>query len=186
MTSRLRATALIAAASLALHQLRYLLAGGHADAAGGHAYLPFAGLLAALLLAAAGAELVRVAARRGGHGPGHPLPFPHAWPLAAAALLAVFAGQELLEGALSATRAGGLSAVFAEGGWIAAPLAVLLGAIVAGALAGARAVVRAAAGQRRHSTRHAGLPLPRLPRGHRPARPVLAAHLAGRAPPPTC
>jgi hypothetical protein len=187
VTSRLRATALIAAASLALHQLRYLLASDHAAAANGHAYLPFAGLLAALLLAAAGAELVRVVAIRGGCGPARPLPFRRAWPLAAVALLAVFFGQELLEGMLSAGRANGAGAVFAGGGWVAVPLAAGFGGLVAAFLAGARAVLRVAGARRRAAAgRAAEGRRPALPRALRSARPLIAANLAGRAPPFPC
>lgn len=187
MTSRLRATALIATASLTLHQLRYLLAGSHTEPAAGHAYLPFAGLFAALLLAAAGAELVRLVAVRGGCGPARPLPFRWAWPLAALALLGAFAGQELLEGLLSPARADGPAAVFAASGWIAVPLALMLGGLVAAFLAGARAVVRAAAGRRRADGARTKTPRrAALPRAIRPAPPVIAANLAGRAPPLPC
>jgi hypothetical protein len=187
VTSRLRVTALIAAAALALHQLRYLPAGDHGGSAAGHSYLPFAGLAAALLLAAAGAQLVRVIARRRAGAAARELPFRLAWPLAALALFTTFAGQELLEGMLANGRAEGLPAVFGAGGWVAVPLAVALGALVAAALAGARAVVRAAAARRAPLAARRAPRLGRaLSRAAAPARGLIAAHLAGRAPPPAC
>jgi hypothetical protein len=178
-------TALIAAAALGLHQLRYLLPVGHSEPAAGHSYLPFAGLAAVFLLAGACAQLLRIVSARRGGGTARPLSFRRAWPLAALALFAIFAGQELLEGWLSSGRPGGEAAVFASGGWVAIPLAVAFGALVAAFLAGARAVVRVASRRRRHSaprTQHPALSTEHA-RERRPAFPVLAANLAGRAPP---
>ena len=170
--SRLRVAALLCACSLALHELRWMLAPEASEPA--HGYIPFAGAVAGLLVALAAAHLLsRVAeAWRTGRGEGAGMSFRRAWPLAAATLLAIFSVQELLEGALLAT-----------GFWLGAPLAALFGALVALGLAGARAVVAAAARRFRRPSR---VPVARrpAPRFGRPAG-VLAAHLAGRAPPLT-
>ena len=118
------------------------------------------------------------------------LPLPHvAWWLAATALLAIFSVQELFEGALLT------SAASAWAGRVAAPLAVVLGALVALALAGASAVVcRAAAhGARRpargaHARRRPARapraprgPARDAPRGPRPAHALLTEFTPSRA-----
>jgi hypothetical protein len=147
----LRSTALIAIASLLLHELRYVLGyGSHAGealAAQGHGYLPFAGVAAVVLLAAAGAQLLRLLGRawRTGAGSGAPMPFGLAWLAATLTLAGVYTGQELLEGALAAGHPGGLDAVTAHGGLVAYPLAFAFGALVALGLRGAHAVVAAVA-----------------------------------------
>jgi hypothetical protein len=177
----------MAAAALTLHQLRYLIAGEHGHSAAGHSYLPFVGLLAALLLACAGGQLLRLATAGSGRPEHEPaLPFRQSWLLAATLLLAIFVGQELLEGLLSGSRAAGVGDVFAAGGWICVPLAIALGGLVAAALAGARAVVRAARGRRPRAVAIRLARSRRLPRAHRVAPAPLAANLAGRAPPSVC
>jgi len=108
------------------------------------------------------------------------------WLACAAALAAVYAGQELLEGALSTGHPGGLDAIFAGGGWISAPLCLVVGLGLALVLRLAHAVAR------RIAARCVAC------RGSRPAAPVpatsavltpracqLARRLAGRAPPLT-
>ena len=186
----LRPAALIAGGALAVHELRYGLAGGgSAEPVAGHGYLPLVSLAAALLLVLAFAHLLsRVALARSG-GPREPdgLGPRAAWVFAAASLTAVFCIQELFEGLLATGRTDGLEAVFSEGGWTAVPLAVVVGGVIALVLGAARVAVNAAAraGERRRR-RRAPLALARhaeLPSGasRRPA--VLAVHLAGRAPP---
>ena len=171
--SRLRIAALLSACSLALHELRWMASPGVSEPM--HGYIPLAGAFAGLLVALAAAQvLCRAAeARRTGRGEGAGLSLRSAWLLSAAALLAIFSVQELLEGAL-----------FASGFWVCAPLAALFGALVAVALAGAHAVVTAAA---RSFRRPARAPAVRRP-ATRLARPmgILATHLAGRAPPNPC
>jgi hypothetical protein len=183
--STLRGTALIAAGALTLHELRYLVA--PAEGAGGHGYLPFAGLAVAVVLALAFAQLTRrvARARRTGTGDSRGLGFGLAWLLSTISLAAIFLVQELLEGALADGRAGGLEAVAAGGTWMALPLAVAVGAIVALALIAARAVVVAAARRSPHRRprRECDAARPKSRRAHRPSRPSLATHLSGRAPP---
>ena len=186
--SLLRAGALLASAALALHELRYLLGSSATDAqVAGHSYLPLAGALTALALAVAFAHLLVLAgrARRAGRGAERGLGFGLAWLLSTTALVGTFASQELLEGALAGARADGLEAVLAGGGWVALPLAAVLGGLVALALAGARTVVSAAARRapRPRAERASEGPSPALARSRRPSCPVLASHLAGRAPP---
>jgi hypothetical protein len=186
-----RAAALIGAAALCLHELRFLGGyGRHADEAlseQGHAYLPFAGALAAGMLALAAGRLARalLRARRSGAAEAEPPPLLVAWAGASAALLVIYGSQELLEGVLSAGHPEGIAGVLGHGGWVAAPLAVGLGALVALLLRGAGAALAAAARTARRG------PLPRAPlrasrprpRAVGPRSPVLARKLAGRAPP---
>lgn len=53
------------------------------------------------------------------------------WPAATAALLAVYFSQELAEGVLSSAHPDGITGVLRDGGWVVAPLAGALGALVA-------------------------------------------------------
>ena len=190
--SRLRAGALIAASALALHELRYLV--GYGDGAGraiaeqGHSYLPAAGALVALALALAGVQLAAAlagVARRPG-AERHATPFKVSWALASAALLGVYAGQELTEGLLASGHPSGLAALASDGGLVALPLAVGLGLLVALVLRGARAALAATSDR----------PAAAMPRARRllavvrpAAAPLLAPtspiarNLAGRAPP---
>jgi len=188
--STLRTAALIAGGALSVHELRFLLApaGAAESFSAGHGYLPMAGFVVAVALAAALAHLAAVAGRAiqtcrhepGGSG------FAATWLAVTLAIAAVFLAQELVEAALTGRASQGLVAVLGSGGWVALPLAVAVGALVALALAGARAAVAAAA---RRAERGAlanndadriafGLQL-----GHPPAFAALAGHLSGRAPP---
>jgi hypothetical protein len=170
---KLRATALVAVASLALHELRYVAGyGSHAHdaiASQGHGYLPFAGAAAVVILAAASAQLLAALARawRTGAGEGAELPLGLAWLAASLALTGVYTGQELLEGAFASGHPGGIAAVTAHGGLLAYPLAFVLGGLVALALRGARAAVDVVA---RRASRPS-LPRPRV-RSPRPLSPL--------------
>jgi hypothetical protein len=193
----LRGAALMPAAALAVHQLRYKLAFGagssDALAAQGHAYLgqlvPWIMLLAALSL---GATLGRLAqrwasgagARRGRLG------LVGVWLTVTLALLAIYAGQELLEGMFASGHLAGLAAVFGAGGWWAVPAALLVGGVLALALRGV-ALAEDAIGSARLSLR-----LGRLRASAALTRPtmllararvaLLAGSAAGRAPPSPC
>ena len=128
-----RAGGLLGFGALALHQLRYALAFG--DGAGaelhheGHAYLAEA----APILVAVGVATVIAASLAGaaGAGRGGPRSWPRRTLLYAAALLAVFSAQELTEGALSAGHPDGIDGLVGHGGWLAVPLALLLGGLAA-------------------------------------------------------
>ena len=188
-TPTVRLAAVIAVAALLLHELRYLIGfgdhAGEALAASGHAYLPFAGGVAGLLIALASAQLLTALdrARRTARGERAPS-FARLWLAIAAALLVVYSGQELLEAALSPGRHLGPAVPFAEGGWSAFPLALALGAGAALALRGAsRAVALVAARATRARPRE---PMSLIRRRLPPLpvqAPVLARHLASRAPP---
>jgi len=170
----LRATALLALAAFAVHQLRYLLV-PDAHAAAGHAYLSAAPPVLTLLLAAAlGRTLVAVVhGERGGPG--------LTWLGASAALLALHAGQEAAERVI----AGG--GPIDPGVLLVIPLAVAGGWLIAWMLRGSEALAVDALPV---------LPRPRpigpaalVPVAARPWVPTLAGvarHLAGRAPPAGC
>ena len=187
--SRLRLTALISLGALTVHQGRFLVGyGEHAEATlreQGHAYLSMAGPLVALLLAVAAAHFLALLV------PGRPSTSPSSrargllrlWLVAAGLLLAVYVGQELVEGMLSPGHPAGIAGVLAHGGWTALALAAGAGALVALLCRGAeRALGRAACGRLR-------LARPTLLVGSPAGEPVfsrldvLAQHLAGRGPP---
>lgn len=147
--STFRAAALVAAGALILHQLRYAIAlgghPGHDAVAHGHGYLGAATLAVAALGALALTSAVwrfatgRAAGRR---------PSPRRlWLACSLALLALHLGQESLE-ALATGGSAGLTTLVAHGGWATAPLALLLGGLIAlglgGAAAGAPAVCQRA------------------------------------------
>lgn len=173
-----------------MHEMRFLIApaGAAESTSAGHGYLPLAGFVVALALAVALAQLAAVAGRAlrtGRREPGGP-GFAVTWVAVTVSIAAVFLAQEGVEAALTGRAAQGLSAVLGSGGWVAVPLAMAVGALVALALAGARAAVAAAARRAERA--------PRSPRGldpiavglqpgHPPAFAALAGHLAGRAPP---
>ena len=182
--------ALLLAGVLGVHELRYLLAfGGDAGSAlayHGHGYLmlltPLLATLSALGLATG---LVRAAAAPAARS-ATSVRVRRLWPAATAALLAIYVGQELLEGLLTSGHPTGWAGVFGSGGWTAVPLALALGAVAALGLRVAGAV-RAA---RRLGITAVLLGVPTTPVSAPPApmRPwrsggVLAEHLAGRAPP---
>jgi hypothetical protein len=131
-TRAIRLGSLLAFSAFGLHQLRYELShGGDASralAAEGHDYLagalPFlaALIVAALLATFLCARLGSGVSRRSNSG--RALTY-------ALAILAVYCSQELLEGALAAGHPTGLDAVAGSAGWVALPLALVLGAATA-------------------------------------------------------
>lgn len=140
---RLRSIALLLAGAYAVHSLRYLVAYGEgAEHAQGHAYLDAAPAALTLLLAAALGELLARVARGGGTCEPE-TSLRRLWAVSAAALIGIFFAQELAEGWLSAGRPDGLAAVAAGGGWIAGPLSVGVGLLVALLHRGARAALAA-------------------------------------------
>lgn len=195
--SSLRGAALMPAAALAVHQLRYELAfGGHASralAAQGHAYLssltPWIVLLAALGLGASlGGLAQRWAAGPADAGAPRRAAGLRVWLAATLALVAIYAGQELLESLFATGHAAGLAGVFGDGGWCALPVALLIGGLLTLALRGEAAIARALDGLRvRVACRAVAAPAD--------ARAViapfvehaapLAGRAAGRAPPRT-
>jgi hypothetical protein len=142
-TSALKTSALIALGAFAVHQLRYLAAygdgAGSALGAQGHAYLLV--LLPVLVVLAASSALGALAAVALAGRPGAPARGA-GWAFCAAALLVVFGIQETAEGLLSQGHPGGLAALLGHGGWIAAPIAVVVGRIVSLLLAALGSVER--------------------------------------------
>jgi hypothetical protein len=191
LSARARILALLPLAVLGVHDFRFVLAFGHdADhqlATEGHAYLGMVTPLCVLLAAGVAAELIvritraRPGAAESGHRSG-----PVVLAVAiAAALVAIYVGQEFLEGCLSTGHPGGLEGIFGNGGWCAVPLAGLFAAVIALFVHGAvRAIAlvarRRAVGRLRHRAarvfiRPAEIQLPRLS--------PFARAAPGRAPP---
>lgn len=146
-----RAAALLAAGAYAVHELRYAIAFGdhapHVLEEHGHSHMslvaPVIGLALALGLGSWVAALAR--AHRDRVGEPERRPFSSAWLAAAGSLVSIYGLQETLEGLLAPGHPSGLAAVFGGGGWIAAPIALLVGAAIALLLRGARAATRHAA-----------------------------------------
>jgi hypothetical protein len=189
-----RAAALMPAASLTVHQLRFQLAfGAGADgklASEGHQYLGAVTMLAAMLVAIAAGVFLAALARAWRGAPGRPArsaargSFGRIALVAAASLLAIYCAQESIEGILFSGHPGGVAGVFGAGGLLAVPLSVALGLLVAACLRVAEAAVRWVTERERPAS-------PRRP-ARRPARPAdaflsplqpLARAAAGRAPP---
>jgi len=155
---RIRAGALVSAGALGVHDLRYLLAYGgdssHELSVQGHAYLALATpLIAGLVVLAAAAFAARLARAyaSGDGGDGGPLASTRRmWACASALLVSVYACQEWVEGLLSEGHPGGIAAPFSHGGWLALPLALAIGFLIALALRGAARAIAVAA---RHCTR---------------------------------
>jgi hypothetical protein len=181
MSLSLRAGALLAAGSLAVHELRYLV--GYGDEGGtataGHDYLAWVAPLVALGLAVAcGAWLARIG-RRDGSAP------TVTWLGATLSLAGTYGVQETIE----ALTAPGHPGLLAHDGWVAVPIVVAVGALIALLLQGVCAVDRMAARAahpvaplRAEPVAPLALTLPAAaclaprPRG-------LARRVAGRAPP---
>lgn len=187
--AQLRLFALLVIGTLVLHELRYLLAFGdhaHEAASHGHAYLSLAGPLVVIAATAALTALVLRSVTASCSSP-RQLRLTRLWPLLSFGLLVLFSGQELLEGALTAGHPDGLDGVFGHGGWVAVPIAAVLGGVLALSV---RVVERLAASRLTASdvswSVQAG-PVPRpvsmVPVLVLGAPPPLACHLAGRAPP---
>src|SRR5882724_7174692 len=127
-----RLAALLALGAFALHQLRYLIAFGGSSstelAQQGHGYMSeLLAPIAVLVLAGTVATLLR--GTEGASSSRAPLARRAA--VFAGALLAIFAGQEFLEGLIAAGHPAGPPAVIAAAGWIAMPLALAIGTLLA-------------------------------------------------------
>jgi hypothetical protein len=178
---RLAPLALMPAAAFAVHQLRYWLAfGGHAGLflhRQGHLYLhSLAPWLAVAVAIAIGGFLQALGRALGGQRslPRCTLSFTALWLICAAALVTIYASQELLEGLLATGHPAGLVGVFGYGGWWSVPAALAVGLVLAAAFHGARWALQEVA-ERRSA-------MPRARRTHtralRPPRYALAPRLA--------
>jgi hypothetical protein len=193
LSPRLRAAALMPAAVLTVHQMRFLLAFGGGSGAElekeGHQYLSaLAAPIAMSVAIVVGLFFARLASawREGAGEKGAPRRrFLRLAFLIGAALLALYSCQELLEGMLSNGHPEGFNGVFGDGGWWAVPLSFACGTLIAAALRGARAAIRWAAARHHGPTAPHGRPTP-TPRPRSLALPrlvPLAGAAAGRAPP---
>jgi hypothetical protein len=181
-------------AAFAVHQLRYWLAYG--SSAGvelqrtGHSYLHSVVPWLVLLLALAVGGFLRALGRAFAGQTSRArftLSLTAMWLVCSAALIAIFACQEFLEGLFATGHPGGLAGVFGYGGCWSIPAALSIGLVLATVLHGARWLVREVA--RRGARRFLAVVIgPVL----RPARPrdavvVLPAPLvsgwSGRGPP---
>jgi hypothetical protein len=148
--------ALMPAAAFAVHQLRYWLAfGAHAGAqlqASGHSYLhslvPWIVLLMAL---SAGLFLRALGRALDGHRslPRYTLSFLGLWLLCALCLVAIYSGQEFLEGLFATGHPGGWLGIFGYGGWWSIPAALAVGLVLAALFHGARWVLSEVSGHYR-------------------------------------
>ncbi len=189
---RLGPVALVPAAALAVHQLRYWLAfGPHAGVElqrQGHAYLGSLAPWIILLLAVAAGTFMRGLGRAfaGERSPvRYSLSFVALWLVCSACLVAIYVCQELLEGAFAAGHPIGLAGAFGWGGWWAVPAALCVGLVLAALFHGARWVLEEVAARRRGGRSRAGF-LPNAPRPRQIFLPILAPLAdgwSGRGPP---
>ena len=189
---RLAPAALVPAGAFAVHQLRYWLAyGSHAGAElqhQGHTYLhSMVPWIVLLLGVGLGAFLLALGRAFGGRSslPRYTLSFATLWLLCSASLLAIYVGQEFLEGLFATGHAGGLASIFGYGGWWSVPAAIAVGLVLTAAFHGAHQVLRAVAERRAPRALPAPTPVRACPRrdGLRPAPAPLAAGWSGRGPP---
>jgi hypothetical protein len=119
-----RLAAILAVGAFALHQLRYLMASGASTEHSAHGYMTeLMAPIAVLVLAAALATVIR-----GTEGAAtERAPLGRRIAIFAGALFAIFLGQEFLEAILTARH----PAILTDGGWVALPLAVGIGALAA-------------------------------------------------------
>lgn len=130
--------ALLPPAAFAVHQLRYLLAYG--SAAGvelqrtGHSYLhSIVPWIVALIALAVGLFLRALGRAFTGESsvPRYAGSFLVLWLICAASLVAIYSGQEFLEGLLATGHPAGLVGIFGFGGWWAIPAAACIGLVLA-------------------------------------------------------
>ena len=161
--ARLAPVALMPAGALAVHELRYLLAfGPHASVAlarSGHAYLhslvPWIVLGAGLALGSFARSLGRAWA--GERTPArYTLSLLALWAICSGALLAIYAGQESLEGLVATGHPAGWAGIVGFGGWWAVPASLLVGLVLAAAYHGARWALRTVSARGLRRRRSAG------------------------------
>lgn len=141
-------TALVPAAALLVHQLRFLLAFGHGAGAElarqGHSYLHSVVPWIVLLLGVAAGGFLW-ALGRALHGQRsvrrYTLSLAGLWVVCTATLVAIYVCQEFLEGLFATGHPAGLAGIFGYGGWWAVPAAACVGLVLAGVFHGARWVL---------------------------------------------
>ena len=130
----LRSAALLSAGALAVHELRYLLAyrdhAGTALAEQGHSYLAAVMPVSVGVIVLAISQLLwrlLVGRARAGALPSR----TRLATIVTLCLVGVYVAQESVEGVVFAGHPAGLEGVFGHGGWLALPLAVAIGALIA-------------------------------------------------------
>ena len=149
VTGHVARAALVPPAAFAVHQLRFLLAFGHAAGAElgktGHSYLhSVVPWIVALLGLATGLFLRAFGQAVGGKRRftrTRTASFLTLWAACTFALVVIYAVQELIEGAVLVGHLPGLAGVFAFGGWWAVPAATSVGLVLAAAYYGVDAVL---------------------------------------------
>lgn len=146
---RLALLGVMPAATLAVHQLRYWLAFGSRAGAEleiqGHTYLHSAVPWVVVPLAiAVGLFLSALGRALGGECSvsRYAVSFLALWLVCAAALVAVYAAQEFLEGLFATGHPAGLVGIFGYGGWWSIPSALAVGLVLAAVFHGARWMLR--------------------------------------------
>lgn len=164
--------ALVPAAALAVHQLRFWLAFGSGAnlelARQGHAYLHSAVPWIVLLLGVGvGAFLWALGRALGGQRsmPRYTLSLVALWLACTVCLIAIYVAQELLEGFFVTGHPAGLMGVFGYGGWWSIPAALCVGLVLAAVVHGARWVLDEVAQRHQGAARTygAGALTPKLP-----------------------
>lgn len=184
--------AVLPAAAVAVHQLRYWLAFG--SSAGielqrqGHSYLhSVAPWIVVALAWAAGTFLSALGRAMNGHtsAPRYGLSLLALWLICAASLVAIYSGQEFLEGLLATGHPAGMVGIFGYGGWWAIPAALCVGLVLAALLHGARWVLHEVAARHARAARprSSGVALPRSVDISLPRLAPLALGWCGRGPP---
>ena len=169
---------LLAAGTLALHELRYtLVPGGATDAA--HGYLAYVGPSVGVVCALALGRLVASAAR-GEAGPESiASSFGARWLMFATALVGLYAGQEVLEAWLASSDAD----LIAASGWLAVPTAAAVAGLIAVVVRTAERLLAALSRRRSRRRPQPQTRWPTRPGCRRTSVSPLAGKLASRAPP---
>jgi hypothetical protein len=185
--------ALVPAAALLVHQLRFVLAFGSGAGAElarqGHSYLhSLVPWIVLLIGVAVGGFLWALGRALCGQRsvPRYTLSLAALWLLCSVCLVGIYVTQEFLEGLFATGHPAGLAGIFGYGGWWSIPAAVCVGLVLAAILHGARWVLNEVA-QRRIRAVFSVRPCP-----VRPPRPCdawlprlspLAEGWSGRGPP---
>lgn len=182
----MRVAVQLGAGSLAVHQLRYLAGPRHDSHRSlgdhGHAYLTVLTPLVGLLVALAAVHFVWGVWARGADALTGRERIT-VWTLAPA-LLAIHVGQEAVESWLSFGHPLSVSSVLADGGWLALPLCLVVGALLTWLTGGARRLARKVLDRRAEpapTASHTLAPPPAAVAAKASA--PLARHGAERAPP---
>jgi hypothetical protein len=171
--------ALMGAGAFGVHQLRFALSPAHGASLRAHGYLaPLGAVLVGLLLFALAAALARIARGVVDEAPR----LRRLWAGTSVSLVAVYCVQESIEGLLTH---GDPAGAFARGGWVALPLAVAMGLVIALVMRGVAAASEVAAASRpAHVMSVVVAPFDAVLKPWSPRRSRAAAgHLAARGPP---